>query len=442
LDDEMIVDKTLRDTIDTDFKAYAMYVLESRALPSAIDGQKIVGRKLLYSMTKNHKNSKVKIAEVAGSLSSVNYAHGEVSAATACVNMAAPYKNTMPLLEHHGSFGSRLVQESASPRYIYVSLGESFKKYFADEEILPANRSIDDPEPAHYLPIIPWALINGSEGIAVGYKHNVLSRSIKDVLRAVKTYMKDPEKFLSDAKPLLPTFPDFKGEVAHVDSNKFTTTGIVKYIGKYTFEISELPIGYDRADYVQVLADMEEKGLIKEFSDECSKSGFCFHVKVSLSSKSDIEKDPIKFFKLQKNHSEQWNLIGADGKLIQFSGPHELIDYFVKYRIKKCGDKIEWEIGTTKETIKRLNCRLQFIQAIIDKELVPSGMSKKQLEEWIVLNVSDNDESKKLAGLPLYSCTIDEVESLKKEILSKYAELKILLMTKPEERYISMLESI
>ena len=438
----MIVKRSLKDIIDKDFKSYAMYVLESRALPSAIDGQKIVGRKLIYSMLKNHKTGKVKIAEISGSLSSVNYAHGEASAASACVNMAAPYKNNAAVFEHHGSFGSRLVQESASPRYIYASLSAIFKKYFADEEVLPQNKSIDDPEPAHYLPIIPWALVNGSDGIAVGYKHTVLPRSIKDVTKAVRTYLKDPAKFLNEAKPILPTFPDFRGEVSHIEGNKYATTGIVKYIGKYTYEVSELPIGYDRADYVQILAEMEEKELIKGFSDECSKTGFCFHVKVSLSARELIDKDPIKYFKLQKPVTEQWNLIGTDHKLVQFSGPHELIDYFVKYRIKKCGDKIEWEIKTANDNIKRMNWRLQFIQAITKKELVPSGMSKKELEDWIVSNVSDDADARRLVGIPLYSCTIDEVELLKKDILAKYADLKIIMATKPEDRYSSMLELV
>lgn len=438
----MIVNRSLKDIIDKDFKSYAMYVLESRALPSAIDGQKIVGRKLIYSMLKNHKTGKVKIAEVSGSLSSVNYAHGEASAASACVNMAAPYKNNAAVFEHHGSFGSRLVQESASPRYIYASLSSVFKKYFADEEVLPQNKSIDDPEPAHYLPIIPWALVNGSEGIAVGYKHTVLPRSIKDVTKAVRTYLKDPAKFLKESKTILPTFPDFRGEVLHVEGNKYATTGIAKYIGKYTYEISELPIGYDRAEYVQVLVDMEEKGLIKSFSDECSKSGFCFHVKVSVTARDQIDKDAIKYFKLQKTVTEQWNLIGTDHKLIQFSGPHELIDYFVKYRINKCGEKIQWEIANVNDIIKRLNWRLNFIEAIVNKELVPSGMSKKQLEQWITDHIATDTDALRLAGIPLYSCTTDEVETLKKEIEVKHEELQKLLKTTSEDRYTSMLDSL
>jgi DNA gyrase/topoisomerase IV subunit A len=438
----MIVERTLKDIIDKDFKSYAMYVLQSRALPSAIDGQKIVGRKLIYSMLRNHKTGKAKIAEVSGSLSAVNYAHGEASAASACINMAAPYKNLLPIFEHHGSFGSRLVQESASPRYIYASLSETFKKYFADSEVLPQNMSIDDPEPAHYLPIIPWALVNGSEGIAVGYKHNVLPRSIKDITKAVKACMKDSEKFLSESKPIIPTFADFKGTVEHVEDNKYTTTGIVKYIGKYTFEVSELPIGYDRAAYVQLLADMEEKGLIKGFSDECSKAGFCFHVKVSVTTKDQIEKDPIKFFKLQKSHTELWNLIGINGKLIQFKGPHELVKYFIDYRIEMCGKKIKWEIKDATDKVKRLNWRKNFIQAIIDKEVVPSGMKKVALEAWITRHIDDSDDARKLAGIPLYACTIDEVEKLKEEIMVNFKEIDVLMKTEPHDRYESMLQSL
>lgn len=58
------IESTTKEIIDTDFRQYAMYVLENRAIPSVIDGFKPVHRKLVYSMINDHKGKRVKVAEL------------------------------------------------------------------------------------------------------------------------------------------------------------------------------------------------------------------------------------------------------------------------------------------------------------------------------------------------------------------------------------------
>ena len=59
------IESTTKEIIDTDFRQYAMYVLENRAIPSVIDGFKPVHRKLVYSMLNDHKGKRVKVADLA-----------------------------------------------------------------------------------------------------------------------------------------------------------------------------------------------------------------------------------------------------------------------------------------------------------------------------------------------------------------------------------------
>ena len=70
--------KTVTEAIDNDYKEYAMYTIENRAIPCYLDGLKNVGRKILYVMLNDFKNKKSKVAEIGGSLSSKNYHHGEI----------------------------------------------------------------------------------------------------------------------------------------------------------------------------------------------------------------------------------------------------------------------------------------------------------------------------------------------------------------------------
>jgi hypothetical protein len=70
MDDAMITDVPVSEIIDGAYKEFAMYTLEQRAIPSAIDGMKPVHRKLVYAMLKDYSTGKVKVAELGGSLSS------------------------------------------------------------------------------------------------------------------------------------------------------------------------------------------------------------------------------------------------------------------------------------------------------------------------------------------------------------------------------------
>ena len=59
-----IIDKSVTEIIDSEYLEYAMYVLESRAIPSAIDGFKPVHRKLVYSMLNIHGGKKTKVVDL------------------------------------------------------------------------------------------------------------------------------------------------------------------------------------------------------------------------------------------------------------------------------------------------------------------------------------------------------------------------------------------
>ena len=90
---------TLSELAARDWKEYAIYTLEERAIPSMIDGLKPSQRFVLYSALKNAKDKFIKVAELAGVIASYGYHHGEASAQVAATSMAALWKNNNPLLD-------------------------------------------------------------------------------------------------------------------------------------------------------------------------------------------------------------------------------------------------------------------------------------------------------------------------------------------------------
>lgn len=432
--------RSIKHVIDTDYRTYSMYVLENRAIPSAIDGLKSVTRKLLYAMeAEGGRNNKKKVSDIGGGLSKYGYHHGETSAMGAAVGMASDWDNNAPLFTGHGNFGSRLIQEAAAARYIFITLSENYNRWFIDTEVAPKSIDEEAPEPAHYLPIIPWVLINGTSGIAVGFASCVLPRSIKDVSAAVKKCIADPGKFLKQNAPIAPTFPSFKGEVVDAGDGTWKTRGIVEYVGKYTYEISELPVGYDREKYVEFLNGLVDDGKIKDYDDNCSKAGFGFTVKVSGDHRTKIDVDPIKYFKLEKSHSENLTTLDEHGKLKIFGSVAELVHHFVKYRQTKFQEKLEYECDQLNSRIDLLADKIKFIGMVIDSKIDFKKVTKEQLLHIIFTKVTEAEHGKRFVNIPLYECTSDVVAALKAELAKTQTELKTLKKVTVNERYLEVL---
>jgi len=433
-------EKSITQIIDTEYRSYSMYVLENRAIPSAIDGLKSVTRKLLYAMINDYSGKKTKVAELGGGLAKHGYHHGEASAMGAAIGLASDWSNNEPIFTGHGNFGSRIVQEAAAPRYIFASLSPAYKTWFVDLEVAPVSTSEENPEPAHYLPIIPWVLVNGISGIAVGFASNILPRSTDSIVKAVKQCLKDPAKYLAANVNIDPTFPSFRGTVINTEPNQWKTRGIIDYIGKYQFKISELPVGWDREGYVEFLNGLIDSGKIKDYEDGCSDAGFEFNVKVSGEQKDKIEQDPFKYFKLEKSHSENLTTIGYDGKLKIFESVAQLIHYFVEYRLTKFSDKIAYEIQQDTSEVEFAKNKIKFIEFVIDDKVDFRRTTKSQLIEFIKENVTEAEYGKLFASIPLYDCTSDAVEALQTKIAKLEGGLTVLRSTTPLARYLATLK--
>lgn len=405
-----IIERKITDVIDTDYKEFAMYTLEARAIPSAIDGMKPVNRKLLYAMLNDHGGSKTKVSEI--SIAKHNYHHGESSSMGATIMMAADWCNNAPLFTGHGAFGSRMINDSAAPRYIYVSLSENYKKFFSDAEIAPKSNDPENPEPRFYLPLIPWVLVNGVSGMSVGYKADILPRAVSDLVKATKECLKNPDKFLATNAIIMPSYPHFSGGIESIGNNQYRTTGKIEYIGKNQFSISELPMGYDRESYIGLLNKLVDDDKIKDYDDGCSRSGFGFTIKVSLAQKAEIEKDPITYFKLAKTHTEILTTLGHDGKLKIFSSVAELIHYFVQFRLEKTEDKINYDIQKLSDQIVVLNDKIKFINAVLDGHIDFKKMDKQDVLTFIERSITTLEHGKRFLATPLYECTKDAVKAI------------------------------
>ena len=243
---------TISEYLDTDYHEYAKYVVENRAIPSVIDGLKPTQRKVIFiadRVWKTGKEKPYKIFQLTGRIAAdAHYHHGDSSLNSAIIGMAQKFKNSMPLLEEIGQFGSLRSPVAGAPRYISTKLHPNFRLLYKDFELLsPRMEEGSQIEPEYFLPIIPTVLLNGSSGIAVGFATNILNRNPIHLINACLKEL-DGRRYQEPA----PWVNGFKGEcVKNPESNNsWIFKGIHEVKNTTTVNILEVPpsITYEKYD--------------------------------------------------------------------------------------------------------------------------------------------------------------------------------------------------
>ena len=158
---------------------YALSVVKGRALPDVCDGQKPVQRRILYAMermglafTTAGGPKPVKSARVVGDVLGRFHPHGDQAAYDALVRMAQDFAQRYPLIDGQGNFGSRDGDGAAAMRYTEARLAP-IARLLLDEidegtvDFIP-NYDGSTEEPKLLPARLPFVLLNGASGIAVG----------------------------------------------------------------------------------------------------------------------------------------------------------------------------------------------------------------------------------------------------------------------------------
>jgi topoisomerase-4 subunit A len=203
---------------------YALSVVKGRALPDVCDGLKPVQRRILYSMSRmglgfggangNTGAKPVKSARVVGDVLGRFHPHGDQSAYDALVRMAQDFSQRYPLVDGQGNFGSRDGDGAAAMRYTEARLAK-ITSLLLDEidqgtvEFQP-NYDGSTEEPCQLPARLPFSLLNGASGIAVGLATEIPSHNLREIADACVALIKTPAMADNELYTLVPG-PDFPG---------------------------------------------------------------------------------------------------------------------------------------------------------------------------------------------------------------------------------------
>lgn len=199
------------------YLAYAMSVVKSRALPQVEDGMKPVQRRILYAMSEMRLSSTskhVKSARVVGDVIGKYHPHGDTSVYDAMVRVAQDFSLRYPLVDGQGNFGSRDGDSAAAMRYTECRLTPIAELLLSEidrgtVDFIPNyDGAFEEPQ---LLPArLPFVLLNGASGIAVGMATEIPPHNLREVADATCHLIRHPEAGLSEVLERMPG-PDFPG---------------------------------------------------------------------------------------------------------------------------------------------------------------------------------------------------------------------------------------
>lgn len=406
---------------------YSIYVMQMRAIPAATDGLKAGGRRVLWTA---RDGKKYKSATLAGATMPI---HPHASPEGAIDTLAAPYGNNIPLFKGDGAFGTLLNPTSyGASRYTSVTTSKFTNDVvFRDIEIIPMTENYDGTlmEPVHFLPLVPIALINPSEGIAIGFATNILPRALDEIIVAQISHLKGAKK-LSNPMPKFNPIDD--GAYASEETDRgiaYYFNGHIEVKDSSTATITKLPYGQTHEKVIGKLDDLLEKGILVDYTDR-SKNVINIELKFKrgyLKTVDDV--DLYKSLGLTVRHIENLNVLDFEGKAVWNTTPVELIREFTDWRLK-------WYVTRYERLRDLLEIDLQRyydIRTAIKHNVGGAArkiQSRTELKDFLQeIGIAHLDY---IADLPIYRFT--EEERLKNEERIKEAEAQM-------QEYLDLLSS-
>jgi topoisomerase-4 subunit A len=363
---------------------YALSVVKGRALPDVCDGQKPVQRRILYTMSLlglgyggangNTAAKPVKSARVVGDVMGKFHPHGDQAAYDALVRMAQDFSLRYPLIDGQGNFGSRDGDGAAAMRYTEARLAKITSLLLDEIDMgtvdFQPNYEGSTVEPRLLPARLPFTLLNGASGIAVGLATEIPSHNLREIADACVALIKTPT-LADDALAALVPGPDYPGggqiisSASDIADAYRTGRGSLKVRARWKIEdlargqwqlvVTELPPGVSSQ---RVLEEIEElmnpkvkvgkKALSQEQNqlkasmqavldwqrDESNKDAavrLVFEPKSSRTSQQELITALLAHTSLETSSPINMTMIGLDGRPTQKS-LRQMLTEWIQFR--------------------------------------------------------------------------------------------------------------
>jgi topoisomerase-4 subunit A len=465
---------TLGDYAERAYLDYAVSVVKGRALPDVSDGQKPVQRRILFAMNEMglaNTAKPVKSARVVGDVLGKYHPHGDQSAYDALVRLAQAFSMRYPLIDGQGNFGSRDGDGAAAMRYTEARL-TPIAKLLLDEidmgtvDFMP-NYDGSFQEPKLLPARLPFVLLNGASGIAVGMATEVPSHNLREVAAAAVAMIRDPKIDHARLVELIPG-PDFPGggqiisSQAEIAAAYETGRGSLKVRARWKIEemargqwqlvITELPpstSGQRVLEEIEELTNPKIKlgkkalspdqlqtkqtllALLDTVRDESGRDApvrLVFEPKSSRIDQTEFVNSLLAHTSLESNASINLVMIGADGRPRQKS-IGEILHEWVGFRFTTVTRRTQHRLGKVNDRIHILEGRMIVFLNIdeVIRVIREADDPKEALMERFNLSERQADDILEIRLRQLARLEAIKIEQELKELRSEKEKLEELL---------------
>ena len=317
---------------------YSMYVINDRALPFIGDGLKPVQRRIIYAMRQlglTYQAKYSKSARTVGDVIGKFHPHGENACYESMVLMAQPFSFRYPLVDGQGNWGAPDEPKSfAAQRYTESRLTREASLLYGElnqgtVEFVP-NFDGTLEEPVCLPAELPFLLLNGSTGIAVGMATDVLPHNLREVVNACVVMLRNERLPVTEVLKELPG-PDLPSGGLITSSTEDlqriyeSGQGTVRCRARYEREngdilVTEVPYQSSPSRILEQIAQqMQAKRLpmVVDLRDESDHENPVRLVIVPKSNRVDVDRLMSHLFAttdLERSLRLNLNVIGLDGK--------------------------------------------------------------------------------------------------------------------------------
>ncbi|MEG4092774.1 DNA topoisomerase (ATP-hydrolyzing) [Microcoleus sp. Pol12B4] len=461
-----VISTPLHAEMQQSYLEYAMSVIVGRALPDVRDGLKPVHRRILYAMHElglTPDRPYRKCARVVGDVLGKYHPHGDQSVYDALVRMVQEFSSRYPLLAGHGNFGSVDNDPAAAMRYTETRLApiahEAMLTQVGDATVdFTGNFDNSQQEPTALPAQLPFLLLNGCTGIAVGMATNIPPHNLGEVVDGLIALIENPE--LSDEKliELIPG-PDFPtgGEIVATEGivDAYTkgrgsiavrgVAGVEEVPGnrkvrtKTAIVVTEFPFQVNKAAWIEKVAELVNSGRLEGISDlrdESDREG----IRVVIELKREFTPEAV-LARLYQQTDLQTNF-GAILLAIVNGQPRQLtlrqlLQEFLDFREVTLTRRYNYELQAAERRchiVQGLMLALTNLDTAIDiLRNSPDGSTAKQTLQ-VRLNLSESQADAILA-MPMRRLTGLERQNLQSEfdeLMANIQELQRLLSDRRE----------
>jgi DNA gyrase subunit A len=283
-----VIPVAIEDEVRESYLNYAMSVIVSRALPDVRDGLKPVHRRILYAMQEmglRHDRPYKKCGRIVGDVLGKYHPHGDAAIYETLVRLAQDFSMRYPVVDGQGNFGSVDGDPPAASRYTEARLARIAEAMLRDidKETVNFGPNYDDSikEPLVLPAALPFLLVNGSSGIAVGMATNMPPHNLAEIGNAIVAVIDEPKLSYKELRSIVqgPDFPTAGIIFGTQGIDEAYQTGRGKIVvrakisletsksGKDQIIVTELPYQVNKANLIVRIADLVKERKIDGISD-------------------------------------------------------------------------------------------------------------------------------------------------------------------------------